>query len=72
MLDKAHLMRMREKLTTLSFDVKWVEEKTHIIANAFCTHLSSSQKRKRKKQVTQQSFAYKQDTLRSKQTLRRP
>ena len=32
-LDNARLMRMREKLTNLSFKVKWVEGKTHMIAD---------------------------------------
>ena len=33
-LDNARLMRMREKLTNFSFEVKWVEGKTHMIADA--------------------------------------
>ena len=33
-LDNARLMRMREKLTNFSFKVKWVEGKTHMIADA--------------------------------------
>ena len=33
-LDNARLLRMREKLTNFSFEVKWVEGKTHMIADA--------------------------------------
>ena len=33
-LDNAPLMRMREILTSFSFDVKWVKGKTHMIADA--------------------------------------
>ena len=33
-LDNARLMSMREKLTNFSFEVKWAEEKTHMIADA--------------------------------------
>ena len=33
-LDNDRLMRMREKLTNFSFEVKWVEGKTHMIADA--------------------------------------
>ena len=33
-LDNARLMRMREKRTNFSFEVKWVEGKTHMIPDA--------------------------------------
>ena len=33
-LENARLMRMRENFTNFSFDVKWVEGKMHMIADA--------------------------------------
>ena len=35
-LENGWLMRMGEKLTYFSFEVKWVEGKTHMIADALC------------------------------------
>ena len=34
LLDNARLMRMREKLTSFNFEVKWVAGNSHLIADA--------------------------------------
>ena len=57
-LENAQLMRMREKLTNFSFEVKWVKGKTHIIADVL-SRTPVFQRRRKKRRSRQLYTIYK-------------
>ena len=46
-LDNARLMQMTEKLTNFLFEVKWVEGKTHMIADHVLQYFNPKRRRTR-------------------------